>query len=105
MKGNWGLGWSSMGLAVAALGVGIGIGRGLGARGLPARPARRPARADAESSHVPMESWRGSGLAEDVGVAPHEGPPEPDEAERQRRMEEARQQLGLPDPDPWHARS
>jgi hypothetical protein len=46
-----------------------------------------------------MESWRGSGLAEDVGVPPHEGAPEPDEAERQRRMEEAREQLGLPDPD------
>jgi hypothetical protein len=51
-----------------------------------------------------MESWRGSGLAEDVGVSPHDGPPEPSEAERQRRMEAAREQLGLPDPDGGHAR-
>ncbi len=99
MKGTWGPGWSGVGLALTTLVVGIGIGRTLGARGRPGRPARGPALGSPEASHVPMESWRGSGLAEDVGVPPHEGAPEPDEAERQRRMEEAREQLGLPDPD------
>ncbi|HZI16768.1 MAG TPA: hypothetical protein VE153_40755 [Myxococcus sp.] len=99
MKGTWGPGWSGVGLALTTLVVGIGIGRTLGARGRPARPAGRPALRGQEDSHVPMESWRGSGLAEDVGVSPHDGPAEPDEAERQRRMEEAREQLGLPDPD------
>jgi hypothetical protein len=68
-----------------------------------ARAAKRPALprvGDLEppSPNAPAESWRGSGLAEDVGVAQAERPPE-DEAAREQRMREAQEQLGLPDPD------
>ncbi len=51
-------------------------------------------------SGAPVESWRGSGLAEDVGVRQREAAAEIDELERQRRMNQAQRQLGLPDPDP-----
>jgi hypothetical protein len=50
-----------------------------------------------EGSHAPLESWRGSGLAEDVGAPHHpsdEG--EPDEVKR-RMIREAERQLGLPE--------
>ena len=68
-----------------------------------AAPAAKPARAvrpeDLEPApYAPAESWRGSGLAEDVGVAHADSPPE-DEAAREQRMREAQQELGLPDPD------
>jgi hypothetical protein len=47
-------------------------------------------------SSGPAESWRGSGLAEDVGVDAQRGEEsEPDEV-KQRRMDEAARQLGLP---------
>lgn len=47
----------------------------------------------------PVESWRGSGLAEDVGTGRRQDDEsEPDEV-RQRRMDEAARKLGLPDPD------
>lgn len=100
MKGKRGLrgpGWPGVGLGLTGLALGIGVGFLLGAR-------RQPGGDRLEPSSVPRESWRGSGLAEDVGVPSHEGLPEPDAAERQRRMEEAREQLGLPNPDGWHAR-
>jgi len=43
---------------------------------------------------MPQESWRGSGLAEDVGSAPHEAEPgDPLKAEKVRAAERA---LGLP---------
>jgi hypothetical protein len=49
----------------------------------------------------PAESWRGSGLAEDVGVSRRwtgeEEETESDEV-RQRRMDEAARELGLPEP-------
>jgi hypothetical protein len=48
---------------------------------------------------APMESWRGSGLAEDLGKRQQSSEPELDEAERQQRMRDAQHQLGLPDPD------
>jgi hypothetical protein len=44
----------------------------------------------------PAESWRGSGLAEDVGVNDHRGEESEPEEVRQRRMDEAARQLGLP---------
>ncbi|MET0404986.1 MAG: hypothetical protein ABW123_21400 [Cystobacter sp.] len=50
---------------------------------------------------VPTESWRGSGLAEDVGV--HAAPAEEvmSEEVRQRMMDAAARELGLPeDPEP-----
>jgi hypothetical protein len=46
-------------------------------------------------SAAPMESWRGSGLAEDIGVPPHDSGALSD-AERQARMREAEERLGLP---------
>lgn len=52
-----------------------------------------------DTSHAPAESWRGSGLAEDIGVPPHPEEAEPNDAERERRMREAERQLGLPNPD------
>lgn len=44
-----------------------------------------------------MESWRGSGPAEDVGKSGQPAEPEADEVERQQRMRDAQRQLGLPD--------
>jgi hypothetical protein len=53
---------------------------------------------DAGSSG-PAESWRGSGLAEDVGVNDRRGEESEPEEVRQRRMDEAARQLGLPELD------
>jgi hypothetical protein len=47
----------------------------------------------------PAESWRGSGLAEDIGAPQSGAEPEVDEEARQRRMRDAQHQLGLPDPE------
>ncbi len=44
----------------------------------------------------PAESWRGSGLAEDIGVNAHPSEESEPEEVRQRRMDEAARQLGLP---------
>jgi hypothetical protein len=47
--------------------------------------------------NAPAESWRGSGLAEDVGVSRREGEEgEPDEV-KQRMMGDAARELGLPE--------
>jgi hypothetical protein len=55
---------------------------------------------------VPTESWRGSGLAEDVGVGVATAESAESEEARQRMMEEAARKLGLPelpeDPEPRH---
>ncbi|OJT20969.1 hypothetical protein BO221_29190 [Archangium sp. Cb G35] len=50
-------------------------------------------------SSAPAESWRGSGLAEDVGANPHRSEDSLPEADRQRMMKEAARELGLPDRD------
>lgn len=56
-----------------------------------------PALGMEEGNHAPLESWRGSGLAEDVGAPSHPGEEgEPDEV-KQRMMREAERQLGLPE--------
>jgi len=47
----------------------------------------------------PAESWRGSGLAEDVGRDRRPGEEGESEEVKQRMMEEAARELGLPDPD------
>jgi hypothetical protein len=54
---------------------------------------------------APMESWRGSGLAEDLGARQRDAEPEADEEERQQRMRQAQQQLGLPDPEELASRT
>jgi hypothetical protein len=45
----------------------------------------------------PAESWRGSGLAEDVGANPQHGEEGLPEKEKQRLMKEAAREIGLPD--------
>jgi hypothetical protein len=54
---------------------------------------------------APMESWRGSGLAEDVGTRQQRSEPEADEARRQQQMRDAQRQLGLPTPEELGVRS
>lgn len=49
------------------------------------------------ASGGPAESWRGSGLAEDVGASPHRGEEGLPEEEKQRMMKEAARELGLPE--------
>lgn len=62
-------------------------------------PSAEPSLGMDVGSSAPVESWRGSGLAEDVGT----GGRQDDESEpaevRQRRMDEAARKLGLPDLD------
>jgi hypothetical protein len=48
-------------------------------------------------SSAPAESWRGSGLAEDVGVDRQPSEEAESEAEKQRMMREAARELGLPE--------
>ncbi|MFL5346944.1 MAG: hypothetical protein ACJ8AT_19345 [Hyalangium sp.] len=48
---------------------------------------------------IPGESWRGSGLAEDVGEQQRGQESEENPAVREQRMREAERQLGLPNPD------
>ena len=53
----------------------------------------------------PAESWRGSGLAEDVGGKGESVSTEMDEAKRHQMMQEAQIRLGLPDPESLTPRS
>ncbi|QRK07914.1 hypothetical protein JQX13_49450 [Archangium violaceum] len=48
-------------------------------------------------SRGPSESWRGSGLAEDVGTSAQQGDEGEDEEVKQRKMREAERKLGLPE--------
>ncbi|QRN97194.1 hypothetical protein JRI60_51040 [Archangium violaceum] len=50
-------------------------------------------------SSAPAESWRGSGLAEDVGAPPHPSEDGAPDKVKQRMMREAARELGLPDRD------
>lgn len=93
-------------VAIAAV-LGITVVDVYAATGIPVR--RTQARLDIGdyvNSHVPAESWRGSGLAEDIGVSGHgtEGT-EVDEEARQQRMRDAQEQLGLPDPEDLGSRT
>ncbi|HEX8440821.1 hypothetical protein [Archangium sp.] len=47
-------------------------------------------------SHAPLESWRGSGLAEDVGANVRPGEEGESDEVKQRMMREAERELGLP---------
>ena len=53
----------------------------------------------------PMESWRGSGLAEDLGAKERGLDSEEDPEVREQRMRDAERQLGLPNPDTMSART
>jgi hypothetical protein len=119
---QWGLGWVSVGLGLTELAFAPGICRFfgvrraaglvriLGAHGLltglgllsqqnwrPWRRTRLVARPDVGTYDGPRESWRGSGLAEDVGASARGAEPEADEEARHQRMLAAQRQLGLPD--------
>lgn len=48
-------------------------------------------------SSGPAESWRGSGLAEDVGLNPRPGEEGEPDAVKERMMREAARELGLPE--------
>jgi hypothetical protein len=75
--------------------VGLTLVDALAVRGLGTK--RRSDVIGMDLSPAPRESWRGSGLAEDVGVS--QGRTELDDAQREQRMRDAQEQLGLPDPD------
>ena len=47
--------------------------------------------------NVPAESWRGSGLSEDVGVSRRGGEEGESDEVKQRMMEDAARELGLPE--------
>jgi|GEM_PF-1146331 len=84
-------------LAGAITAVGLTIVDAVAVRGL--RTKQPGAVIGADLSHAPMESWRGSGLAEDLGVRQSSAGSDEDDAQREKRMREAQEQLGLPDPD------
>ena len=50
-----------------------------------------------EGDNAPLESWRGSGLAEDVGASPHRGEEGLPDDVKQRMVREAERELGLPE--------
>jgi hypothetical protein len=75
------------------------------AAGPRARVRRAPSLNLETNNGGPAESWRGSGLAEDVGMKERGQDEEADEAERQQRMRDAERQLGLPNPDALDART
>ncbi len=50
-----------------------------------------------EGSNAPLESWRGSGLAEDVGASSRPGEEGESDEVKQRMMREAERELGLPE--------
>jgi hypothetical protein len=82
-------------LAVAVTAVGLTLADALAMRDLGTK--RRSDVIGMDLSPAPRESWRGSGLAEDMGVS--QGGDELDDAQREQRMRDAQEQLGLPDPD------
>jgi hypothetical protein len=51
----------------------------------------------APTGNVPAESWRGSGLAEDIGVSSRGADAGESEEVKQRMMEDAARALGLPE--------
>lgn len=63
-------------------------------------PQRSPWTAPTATEGVPHESWRGSALAEEIRSPQDvEEAGELDQDEREQRMRDAQEQLGLPDPD------
>lgn len=98
----WASGWR-IASTLAVLGVTlVDVFAASGAR-LPIRRAARLGRIDTTFEGT-AESWRGSGLAEDIG-AQQRGSEEEDPAVREQRMREAERQLGLPNPDALDART
>lgn len=79
----------------------LGLGLGLGLRSLVEGASKRARRPVGQGSLAgmpaegPAESWRGSGLAEDVG-AEAASTEQGEDPERERKMREAERQLGLP---------
>jgi hypothetical protein len=90
----WALGWVSFGI-----GIGLAAARvpwsSLFRRGM----AVKPATGIGMDLGGPAESWRGSGLAEDVGNEHPRGDEGPPEEVKQRIFREAERELGLPELD------
>ncbi|MFL5343680.1 MAG: hypothetical protein ACJ8AT_02755 [Hyalangium sp.] len=84
-------------LAGTLTAVGLTLVDALAVRGL--RTKQRSDVVGMELSPAPRESWRGSSLAEDVGVRPSGAGAEVGDGQREQRMRDAQEQLGLPDPD------
>ncbi|WP_147445311.1 hypothetical protein [Corallococcus aberystwythensis] len=80
----------------------IGLGLGLGLRSLVDAVSRRTGRTVGQGSPAdppmggPAESWRGSGLAEDVGTDASSTGQSGEDPDRERKMREAERLLGLP---------
>ncbi|NOK37358.1 hypothetical protein HMI49_29605 [Corallococcus exercitus] len=80
----------------------IGLGLGLGLRSLVEAATKRTGRTVGKGSPAdmpmegPAESWRGSGLAEDVGAEAASTGQSGEDPDRERKMREAERQLGLP---------
>lgn len=88
---------------LGALGwVSLGVGIGLAAARVPwsslfrRRLVPKSATGTGMDLGGPAESWRGSGLAEDMGRDPQRGEEELSEEVKQRMMRDAERELGLP---------
>jgi hypothetical protein len=81
-------------LAVTLTAVGLTLVDALALRGL--RTKQRGDVIGMDLSPAPRESWRGSGLAEDVGVRQSGAGAGAGNAQREQRMRDAEEQLGLP---------
>lgn len=85
--------------------VGLGIGIGLPAARVPwssfsrRRSAVKPATGIGPDLGGPAMGWRGSGLAEDLWRDRPRGDEGPPEEVKQRMMEAAARELGLPEPN------
>lgn len=88
----WALGGAGLGVGLFALVQSL-VARQRSSR----RGAGRVTPAPDLGPGAPAESWRGSGLAEDVGVERQPGEEPESEEVRQQRMREAARELGLPE--------
>ncbi|KFE66524.1 hypothetical protein DB31_0997 [Hyalangium minutum] len=77
----------------------LGIGIGWAAARVPWGSLSRRRTGLGPALEGPAESWRGSGLAEDVGMDLPRGEEGRPEEIKQRMMEEAARELGLPEPN------
>lgn len=79
---------------LCGLGVGLGL-RSLASAATPGSKRLGKQRLGDIPAGGPAESWRGSGLAEDVGANPAAAAGE--DPDRERKMREAERLLGLPE--------
>jgi hypothetical protein len=90
--------WHGALVAVAAGATLVELYAAVRERNLALRSKVKPPSLDlAPTGNVPAESWRGSGLAEDIGVSSRGGDAGESEEVKQRMMEDAARALGLPE--------